>query len=175
MWLRTGAALRPVLQRGQEDKAQAGSSDPTTVVAPPLTPSRPPVLPPSQGHAPPSALPIMPWAPQTWTHLRGRLASPPSPFHPASQESSRGPPGRSSSREPSPASEREATPGVRHSTPKRVHPQSHTQRTLTQGQLQTQLSPSHLTCLPVQPRAPSYTASSSFSPSSRSPTHLTTT
>ena len=61
------SCLRPVLQRGQEDKAQAGSPDPTTSVAPPLMPSWPPALPPSQGHAPPSALPVTPGAPWTWT------------------------------------------------------------------------------------------------------------
>lgn len=35
-----------------------------------------------------SGPPITPWAPWTWTPPLGPLASPPSPFHPASQESS---------------------------------------------------------------------------------------
>lgn len=143
--------MRPVLQRGQEGRAQEGRPSPavthTTRASSPCSLPRP--------RAPPSALPVMPWAPWTWT-------PPPAPSHPAST-------GHSSSQGAGPALERQATPGVRHPTPQKVLPLSHTQRNLTQAQFQTQLSPPHLTWLPVQHRVHSHPAPSSSSPSSRPP------
>lgn len=69
--------MRPVLQRGQEGRAQEGRPSPavthTTRASSPYSLPRP--------RAPPSALPVMPWAPWTWT-------PPPAPSHPASWERS---------------------------------------------------------------------------------------
>ena len=167
--------LRPVLQRGQEDKAQAGAPIPELQRLLPshrpglqlFLPPKAMLLPRPPNHAL-GTLDMDPTSEAGWPHLLPPVTQPPRKAHSASA-------GHSSSQEPGPASERKATPGVRHSTPKRLRPRSHTRQTLTQAQPQTQPSLSYLTCLPVQLRAPSHTASSSFSPSSWSLTLLTTT
>ena len=72
--------MRPVLQRGQEGRAQEGR--PSPAVTRPLTPPGPPVLAPSQDHV------LLPRPFQSCPGHLGHEPPPPAPSHPASRERS---------------------------------------------------------------------------------------